>query len=53
MSCDQEMCPNWTGDGDVCTCALFDLPRGDGHDPWTDEPRAFEELPLPGNGGSE
>lgn len=23
--CAQEMCPNWTGDGRICPCALFDL----------------------------
>lgn len=23
--CAQEMCPNWSGDGRVCPCALFDL----------------------------
>jgi len=26
-ACDQEMCPNWSGDGDVCPCSLFDLDR--------------------------
>jgi NTP pyrophosphatase (non-canonical NTP hydrolase) len=25
--CDQEMCENWTGDGNVCACVMFDLPR--------------------------
>ncbi|MCU1591576.1 MAG: hypothetical protein JWP11_2832 [Frankiales bacterium] len=23
--CAQEMCGNWSGDGDVCPCALFDI----------------------------
>lgn len=23
--CKQEMCPNWSGDGNVCPCAIFDL----------------------------
>lgn len=23
--CKQELCPNWSGDGNVCPCALFDL----------------------------
>ena len=23
--CAQELCPNWSGDGRVCPCALFDL----------------------------
>lgn len=23
--CDQELCPNWSGDGNVCPCAIFDL----------------------------
>jgi hypothetical protein len=25
--CDEELCPNWSGDGNVCPCALFDLER--------------------------
>jgi hypothetical protein len=25
--CDMELCPHWGGDGDVCPCAVFDLPR--------------------------
>lgn len=27
MSCEQELCRNWSGDGDVCPCAIFDLER--------------------------
>lgn len=27
MRCDQEMCPHWSGDGDVCPCAVFNLDR--------------------------
>lgn len=27
--CEQEMCPNWSGDGNVCPCAVFDLERPD------------------------
>jgi hypothetical protein len=23
--CEMELCPNWSGDGRVCPCALFDL----------------------------
>lgn len=23
--CQQELCPNWTGDGDFCPCAAFGL----------------------------
>lgn len=23
--CKQELCPNWTGDGRVCMCALLDI----------------------------
>ncbi len=23
--CEQELCPNWTGDGQVCVCALLDI----------------------------
>lgn len=23
--CRQELCENWSGDGNVCPCALFDL----------------------------
>lgn len=26
MTCDQEMCPHWAGDGG-CPCALLDIPR--------------------------
>lgn len=26
-TCDQEMCPNWSGDGNVCPCAVFGLER--------------------------
>lgn len=26
-SCDQEMCPNWSGDGAVCPCAVFGIER--------------------------
>lgn len=26
-ACKQELCPNWSGEGDVCPCAIFDLPR--------------------------
>lgn len=31
MSCAQEMCPNWSGDGRVCPCAVFGIepPRTD------------------------
>lgn len=25
--CAMELCPNWSGDGDVCSCTLLDLPR--------------------------
>jgi hypothetical protein len=25
--CEMELCPNWSGDGDVCPCAVFDLER--------------------------
>ncbi len=28
-ACDQELCPNWTGDGRVCGCALLGLEPGD------------------------
>jgi hypothetical protein len=24
-ACGQEMCPNWSGDGRVCPCALFGI----------------------------
>lgn len=23
--CDQELCPYWSGDGQVCTCAVLDI----------------------------
>ncbi|HEV2779096.1 MAG TPA: hypothetical protein VGX25_06795 [Actinophytocola sp.] len=25
--CPMELCPHWAGDGNVCPCAVFDLPR--------------------------
>lgn len=25
FGCDQEGCPNWSGEGNVCPCAVFDL----------------------------
>lgn len=25
MRCKQELCPNWSGDGNVCPCAVLDL----------------------------
>lgn len=28
-ACDQELCPNWTGNGRVCGCALLGLEPGD------------------------
>lgn len=28
--CGEEMCPNWSGDGRVCPCALFDLDPNEG-----------------------
>jgi hypothetical protein len=38
MACDQELCPNWSGDGGVCPCALFDIERCD-HE-WLDRPES-------------
>jgi hypothetical protein len=35
-TCEQELCPNWSGDGNVCPCAIFDLPR----------PRSDDDLDL-------
>lgn len=29
MNCRQEMCPNWSGDGNVCPCAVFGLEPGE------------------------
>lgn len=26
-NCDQELCENWSGDGNVCPCALFGIER--------------------------
>lgn len=26
-ACPMELCPHWAGDGDVCPCAVFDLPH--------------------------
>ena len=30
--CGQEICPNWSGDGEVCVCRLFDLETKDADD---------------------
>lgn len=35
--CEAELCPNWSGDGDVCPCAVFDLPRPAAVDEWLEE----------------
>lgn len=39
MACGQELCPNWSGDGRVCPCAVLDLPDWDD----SDEPDADDE----------
>ena len=26
-ACEQEMCPRWSGDGNVCPCAVFGIQR--------------------------
>jgi hypothetical protein len=37
-NCKQEMCPNWSGDGRVCPCAMFDLdPPSAEETAWWDE----------------
>lgn len=45
--CKQELCPNWSGDGNVCPCAIFDLDTPDdpyqslewaNGEPWDDDP---------------
>lgn len=28
-ACDEELCPNWGGDGRVCNCVLLDLEPGE------------------------
>lgn len=33
--CKQEMCGNWSGDGNVCPCALFDIDPPDDDDEFT------------------
>jgi hypothetical protein len=30
MRCEQELCENWTGDGDVCACAVFGIEKPKG-----------------------
>ena len=30
--CEQELCPNWSGYGNVCPCAVFELERPDTDD---------------------
>jgi len=35
MRCDQEMCPNWAGDGG-CPCAVLGIPREPIEDETTD-----------------
>ncbi|MEV6413866.1 hypothetical protein [Kribbella sp. NPDC051718] len=39
--CRQEECPNWSGDGRVCPCALFDLDTDAPH------PLDDDDLELP------
>ena len=37
--CQMELCPHWAGDGNVCPCAVLELPepgRGAGHMPSCD-----------------
>lgn len=46
--CDQEMCPNWSGDGEVCPCAVFDL---NGQDDVPDPLRC--ELDFNPDGGND
>jgi hypothetical protein len=39
-ACKQELCPNWSGDGNVCPCAIFDLDTPDdpyGSLAWADD----------------
>lgn len=46
--CQQELCLHWGGDGEVCPCVLFDLPRPsvdrcDGYCHGEDTPGTCEE----------
>lgn len=34
MRCEQELCPNWSGDGDVCPCAVLGIERSSELEPW-------------------
>lgn len=36
-SCKQELCPNWSGDGRVCPCVLFDLDAEATDSHWDDD----------------
>lgn len=51
--CDEELCENWSGDGRVCPCALFDLPRtclpadACSHVPADDDPAECENCGQP------
>lgn len=38
-ACEEELCPNWSGDGNVCPCDLFDLEKPCAHD-WLDRPES-------------
>lgn len=43
--CEMELCPNWSGDGDVCPCAVF------GYDPPEPERCEGDYNPDGGNDG--
>lgn len=42
--CEAELCPNWSGDGDVCPCAVFGLER-----PAVEEPDPCRACGGPGD----
>jgi hypothetical protein len=55
IGCEMELCPNWSGDGRVCPCALFgdppDPPRCelDYHPPGEDQGVCLARLDEHGN----
>ncbi len=55
IGCEMELCPNWTGDGRVCPCALFDEPSDglrcelDYHPPGEDQGVCLAQLDRYGN----
>lgn len=43
MKCRQELCTHWSGDGDVCPCAVFDMePNTPEWASWSDQDHTAE-----------